>query len=87
MLRCNIQEPLDNIHITEETVLNKVEQLKVDKSPGPDNINARILKELKDNLCEVLADLFKMSLIKGKLPDDCKSASISAIYKKGDKEM
>lgn len=80
----NIQVPLEDIRITED-VLKKLEQLKVDKSPGPDNVNARILKELKDSLSEVLTDIYKLPIKEGKLPEDWKSANISAIFKKGNK--
>ncbi|KAK3862869.1 hypothetical protein Pcinc_031308 [Petrolisthes cinctipes] len=37
-------ETLEDIHITKEVVIQKLNELKTDKSPDPDDINPRILK-------------------------------------------
>ncbi|XP_076037549.1 uncharacterized protein LOC143022998 [Oratosquilla oratoria] len=81
----NFDEPLNDCQVKEEDVWKKLGKLKVDKSPGPDNINARILKELRDNITPVLTELFETSIREGKLPEDWKSANVSAIHKGGDK--
>ena len=51
-----------NINITEEIVLNKLKQLNVNKSPGPDQIHPRIVKELADVLVHPLYLIFRSSL-------------------------
>ena len=40
------QTPLDNVNITVEEVRKKLSSLKVAKSPGPDGIHPRVLREL-----------------------------------------
>lgn len=81
----NVPQPMPNIEIAPEDVLGRLQKLKVDKSPGPDNVHPRILKELREELKDVLVDLFNTSLREGKLPNEWKTANVSAIYKKGDK--
>ena len=77
--------PLQDFNITKEMVLQKLDKLKVDKSPGPDGITARVLRELKDVIGETFTDLFEASVREGQLPMDWKTANVSAIYKRGDK--
>ena len=65
-----------------EKLLNK---LKPSKSPGPDGLHPRVLKELSSTLCNPLCLLFNTSLNSGTLPAEWKKATITAIFKKGDK--
>ncbi|KAK4321900.1 hypothetical protein Pmani_007363 [Petrolisthes manimaculis] len=62
--------------INAEEVRKQLYNLKIDKSPGPDSIHPRILKELRDELCDVLADLYNTSLREGRLPQEWKTANI-----------
>jgi hypothetical protein len=66
-----------------ETVLNK---LRVNKSPRPDGIHPRGLKELKDALILPLKIIFNKSLCEGKVPDDWKKANVTPILKIGNKK-
>ena len=59
--------------------------MNISKSPGPDLVNAKILKELAEPIAPVLSIIFKTSYESGCLPSKWKEANISAIYKKGDK--
>ena len=79
----NVSLPV--VVITAEQVRKQLQKLKIYKSPGPDGIHPRVLKELSEEICEVLADLYNASLSKGVLPQDWKTANVSAIFKKGDK--
>ena len=84
-----------NIHPTcqEEADLsvNKIEELLAEldiaKSPGPDGIHPRILKEARAQLARPLSKIFQMSLAEGKLPTEWKQAHITPIFKKGDKRL
>jgi endonuclease/exonuclease/phosphatase family metal-dependent hydrolase len=84
-----------NIHPTcqedADLSINKIEELLADldiaKSPGPDGIHPRILKEARAQLARPLSKIFQMSLAEGKLPTEWKQAHITPIFKKGDKRL
>ena len=80
------QSILDDIEITEEIIKKKLEKLNVTKSPGPDNIHPRVLKELAACLAKPLLIIFKTSLRTGRLPREWKLAKVSAVFKKGAKK-
>ena len=73
----------DIMNITEETVSLKLKSLNPNKSPGPDKMYPRVLKELHQELSIPLTHLFKLSLKEGELPSDWKHAEVTAIFKKG----
>ena len=60
-------------------------KLKASKSPGPDGLHPRILKELANEISEPLQDTFTTSLREGKLPEDWRIAHTTPIHKKGSK--
>ena len=64
---------------------NKLQSLNLSKSPGPDKLHPRILKELHSVLDTPLTMLYQNTLKQGKIPDEWKHATVSAIFKKGDK--
>lgn len=68
-----------------EDVLEKLLALNSSKSPGPDGLHPRVLKELANELAEPLALVFQKSLNEGILPSDWKEAQITPLFKKGDK--
>ena len=78
---------LRDIIVTEGDVSKCIEKLKVNKSPGPDTISPRILKEAKNELVKPLSSLFSKSLQSGTLPEEWKLANVTPIYKKGSKSL
>ena len=44
----DVNTKLNDINISEEFIMKKLKSLKTSKSPGPDKIHPRILKELSD---------------------------------------
>ena len=68
-----------------EDIKQKLKNLNVNKSAGPDNIHPRILKEACDVLALPLKIIFENSFKQNKLPSDWITANISAIFKKGSK--
>ena len=71
------------VEITEEIIRKKLEQLNISKSPGPDSMHPRVLKELSPIICRPLNIIFNTSLNTGKLPSVWKEANVCAIFKKG----
>jgi len=63
---------LSNIKVSSVTVFDKLQNLKSDKSPGPDGWPSIILKNCADQLCVPLAILYSKSLESGVLPHDWK---------------
>ena len=59
--------------------------LNVYKSPGPDCLQPRVLKEVRCEIAYPLKLIFECSLISSSLPIDWKSGIITPIYKKGKK--
>ena len=64
---------------------NKLLKLKTNKSPGPDKIHPRVLHEMTPKITIPLTIIFNTSLRTMSLPSEWKKASVSAIFKKGNK--
>ena len=69
--------------INEEMALKQLNSLKIDKSPGPDELHPRLLKELAKSLTKPLCIIFKQPLRLKMIPKEWKKATISAIFNKG----
>ena len=59
--------------------------LKINKSPGPDDIHPKILRELSRELSAPLKTLFDRTLNDGRLLSSWKEAEVRHIFKKGNK--
>ena len=66
-------------------VKNHLKNLNIHKSPGPDQLSPRILKECALELSTSLCNLFNKSFQSGLLPSDWKIAHITPVHKKGPK--
>ena len=55
-------------------------------STGPDMLNPRILGALEDKLARSLTHIFNNSVETGNIPEDWKSANVTAIQKKGSRQ-
>lgn len=74
---------LDHVEITDDILKNILQKLKRNKSPGPDGIHPRVIKDMAENLIAPLKILFNSSLNEGVVPEDWRIAHITPIYKKG----
>jgi hypothetical protein len=74
---------LNDISFSEEEVLKKLVNLNPSKSPGPDGIHPRVLKEAAEIIAKPLEIIFNKSMKEGVLPSDWKIAHVTALFKKG----
>ena len=65
--------------------MDKLKDLNTSISPGPDLIYPKILWEIRDKIVHPLQIIFETSFRLGILPQDWRSANITAIHKKGNK--
>ena len=68
---------MEDIVITEMDIKEKLLKLNVDKSPGPDMIHPRVLKEVADQISSALEYVYNISLFDQELPDDWKFSIVS----------
>ena len=73
---------LENVEINEEVILEIIKSLNASKSPGPDNLHPRVLKETADVIAHPLHLIFKSSLDIGLLPNTWKLANVSLYSKR-----
>ena len=79
----------DELHvdIMTEIISKKLQELNINKSPGPDSMQRKVVKELASVLVDPLFVIFNMSFRLGKIPFAWKLAAIMAIFKnKGNKQ-
>ena len=53
--------------------------LNVHKAPGPDGLNAIVLKECSNEISPILALIFNESLAQGDVPDEWRQANVSPV--------
>ena len=82
----NYDFALMDIEIEEGKISKIINALKPDKSQGPDRIHPRILKETSQFVKLPLEKIFRKSLDEGVLPEDWKTANVTAIHKSGDRK-
>ena len=73
---------ISDLRVTPEEVEKKLKELNPAKAQGPDGIPPKVLKELSKEIAIPLSLIFNKSLELGKIPDDWKTAVVTAIYKK-----
>ena len=79
----NIKNKFQFSHVTDETILEILKNLDVTKATGIDNIAAIFLKDGAEILASPIAQLCNLSISTSIFPDDCKTAKLIPIYKKG----
>ena len=78
--KANIKEEL-KLDITKEIISKRLHELNINKSPRPDNMHPKVVKELASVLVDPLFVIFNMSPRLGKIPSVWKLAAITAIFK------
>ena len=77
------EEMLGQLIVTPEVVASKINNMKVNKSPGVDGISPKVLKETVEDISTPLAYVFNMSLQEGIVPLEWVEANIIPVFKKG----
>eukprot|EP00795_Rhopilema_esculentum_P002140 gene2140-17727_t len=78
---------LIDMDITEQMVLETLQSLKPSKSPGPDGLHPKVLREIAAQIANPLCIMFRASLQTGLIPDTWKLAHVTSINKKGKKDQ
>ena len=74
-----------DIEISEEGVKKLLKNLNPHKATGPDGLPAKILKECANEIAPFLTKIFRKAFEEGNVPEDWKKASVTAVFKKGDR--
>ncbi|KAI4890204.1 hypothetical protein NFI96_001998 [Prochilodus magdalenae] len=69
------------LSVTPAEVRRTLRRINLRKAAGPDNIPRRVLKECADQISELLADIFNVSLIQAAVPTCLKTATIILVPK------
>ena len=85
--RMRSQTKIEMIDIPVEAVEKGLKGLNTNKSSGPDELHPKLIFELAEILSEPLTILLNSSLRSGKIPNEWKSAIISAVFKKGPRNI
>ena len=75
------------MEVKKEAVLQKLQSLKADKSPGNDSIYPVVLREVAKDISGPLVRIFQCSLDTGVVPEDWKKANVTPIFKGGKKSL
>ena len=78
---------MTEIDVTVDDVEEAFVNLQPGKSPGPDGIHPEIVKPLSSILVAPLANLFRESYNSGALPEDWRTADVTAIHKESPREQ
>ena len=73
---------IGHIIFTEDMVEKQLSKLNISKTPGPDGLHPKILKELSNTISLPLSIIFNTFIKSGHPPEDWKRANITATYKK-----
>ena len=75
--------PISELKIQTEGIVKLMTGLNPSKAAGPDEIPARLLKNLATELAPAVTSIFSQSLDTGEIPKDWSIAWITPVFKKG----
>ena len=78
---------MPDIHIGEAGVLKLLNNINSHKATDPDGIPARLLHEYANHIAPALTKIFQISVNRGTIPDEWRSALIVPVFKKGDRHQ
>eukprot|EP00061_Rhincodon_typus_P003667 g20667.t1 len=77
---------VENVNVLKEEFLGILNCIKVDKSPGPDGMYPRLLREAREEIVGALTDIFTSPLTTGEVPEDWRLANVVPLFKKGNRD-
>ena len=78
---------MEEIFVIKEGVTKLLKGLNPSKALGPDELHARVLKQLAPELGPIFSHLFQQSIDSGEIPKEWSLANISPVFKKGDRSF
>ena len=72
-----------DLKLTHEQLHDELRSLNESKSPGPDRLHPKVLRETADTVTAPLLTIYQHSLDIGEVPEAWKRARVTVIYKKG----
>ena len=75
-----------DIDINEDVVRKAINEVKKNKAGGTDEISSNLILAIAEPLVVPITVIFKSSLEKSEIPDDWKTANVTALFKKGSKK-
>ena len=78
---------MNDIAVSKDGVIKPLKGLNPSKALGPDELHARVLKELATELGPVFAHLFQQSIDTGEIPKEWSLANICPLFKKSDRSL
>ena len=81
----DIVKNFNSLNITEDDIIEAINDLNLNISSGPDGISSKFIKECKYNLMYPLMKIFNFSLNSGCYPSTWKLSYVTPIYKNGDR--
>lgn len=76
-------KPMEDVYLSIDNIVNVINHLPLNSSPGSDEINSRLLRLTKDTSAEFLLLIFEQSLKLSLLPSDWLNANVVSIFKSG----
>ncbi len=76
---------IEGIQCTIYEVLHKLENLCINKSPGPDGFLPKLLQEVREEVSSHFVEIFNRSLQTGEVPRDWREPNVTPVFKKGDR--
>ena len=81
----NPDECLADIEITEQIIIDSIQELSSTSSAGPDGVPSTLLLKCAAELAPALKLMFSQSLTHGFIPSSLKRAAITPVFKSGTK--
>ena len=73
--------------VDQNELLNLFATLNNNKSPGPENIGPRLIKEIQHSILDPLLQIINLSFSSAVFPDPLKIANVVPVYKKEDRSL